>query len=487
MSADHSRMDRREFLRGAAAGIGVAAAAGSQLKAVEEKTAAATAPATKVDEQALIWRNKSPGMEYARLGRTNYMVSRITQGFAGDESLWRRMLARGINYWDTGSNYGEGNHERALKPFLARFGDKVWITSKASDIAGYAKIDDGVRKLYLQAMKSYLSDSDYGRLEQRYSDAKKGNSDHQELLRFHEAAVVRQKATGDKPDLRPAGKRMAEMYLQQLDESLQRMGVGHVDSYYMHGIEMPWFWDCTEVWDAYLKAHKAGKVKHFGFSVHKHHKPVLAAAVEAIKKGPWQVDLCMPGVNPKSYEDLKEEIVALKQADVGIIAMKTTGIKNRPVDGREEKLKKLVEGKDYNEWERAKLWMLHLADGNIDAVIAATKDTSQMERNIGLATVKLSAEAKRELQALVRLEMAGACHLCGACETNCPEHIAIADMIRYHAYVKQYDEREMARQLYKLAGYDPAHLCSGCGQCSDACGSRVPVQEILVQLSRMMA
>src|SRR5690606_33954364 len=107
-----------------------------------------------------------------------------------------------------------------------------------------------------------------------------------------------------------------------------------------------------------------------------------AAAVVANDKGPWKIDLIMPGVNPGSFDDLRPELEALKKQDVGIIAMKTKGIANRPVDGREQKFKNLVGGREYNEWERAKLWMLHLTEGLIDGCIAAMKSNEEMEKDL---------------------------------------------------------------------------------------------------------
>ncbi len=460
MRTDQDRLDRRGFLKHAAAGITVAAAGATMAGAEAEKQ---TEPAAKPKTEDMIWRNKAPTMEYRRMGRTNYMVSRIVGGWGGDDNLWRRMLQRGLNYIDTARGYG--NHEEQLQGFLQRFRDKVWITSKSTGIAGYNKIDDEVQKLYRNAMNNYL-----------------GNGDG-DLLALHKKAVEKQQKSGDKPDLRPIGALIARLYSRMLDESLARMKINDVDCYMMHGIEIPWIFDCLELWDAYEKAHKAGKTKHFGFSVHKHHKEVLAAGAEANAKGPWKIDLIMPGVNPESFDSIKDELAALKKQDVGIIAMKTSGIKNRPVDGREKKLEALMGGREYNEWERAKLWMLHLTDDLIDGVIVAMKSNEEMEKDLALPSVKLSAAAKRELRAIVKLEMAGACHLCGDCSTNCPEHIAVTDMIRYHAYIHQYDEKEMARELYALAGYDPAALCNNCGHCAAVCPSKVPITQLLHELS----
>jgi len=462
MAVNPKRLDRRAYLKGTAAGVGAAAAVGAT-----SLEAAKTPEKPNVDADKLIWRSKAPDMAYVRLGRTNFMTSKIVAGWGGDDAQRRRMLARGINCYDNALGYGD--YEVEMKAWLGKNRDKIWLTSKATDVAGYGRIDAGVEKLYRAAMKSYLGES------------------QGDLLQLHKAAVKKQKKTGEKPDLRPVGKLITELYLKKLDESLGRMGVDDVDCYMVHGIEIPWIFDCTELWDTYLKVHKAGKVKHFGFSVHKHHKEVLAAAADAEEKGPWKLDLIMPGINPGSFDDLKPELKRLKKRDIGIIAMKTTGIKNRPVDGREKKFQKLVGGKKYNEWERAKLWMLNLNEGLVDAVIIAMKSNENMEKDIPLATVKMSAAAERELRTLVKYEMAGACHLCGHCETNCPEHIAVTDMIRYHAYVHQYNEKDLARELYDQAGYDPSHLCTNCGRCTDVCASNVRIMELLNELSADMA
>jgi aryl-alcohol dehydrogenase-like predicted oxidoreductase len=235
MPLDSDRLDRRGFLKTTAAGLGAAAVGAGMLHAEEEKSDAPQADAKDLDV-----RTKAPTMEYRRLGRTNYLCSRIVEGYAGGPELWRRLLARGVNYWDTGRGYG--NHEVELKPFLKDNRDKLWITSKATGVAGYNKVDDGVREIYLTTMKAYLGEKFDGLNTAYRQDRGK------DLLRFHLAALEKEKVTGQKPDFRPAGRRISELYAAKLDQSLDRMGIDHVDCYFMHGVELPWLWQCTEVW-----------------------------------------------------------------------------------------------------------------------------------------------------------------------------------------------------------------------------------------------
>lgn len=490
MPDNTGHFDRREFLKTTAAGLGAAAAAGS-LGSVQAAESTEVPKPPEVDPKKLIWRSRSANMEYARLGRTNFMASRIVSGLggaAGNPEMWRRQVSQGVNYFDTARGYG--NSEINLKEYLKDARDEVWITSKASDIAGYTRIDPDVQKLYLAEMKNFLSDAEFSKLTNE-SQAKEADNPRRkgrvDLLAYHHAAVEKQKATGEKPDIRVVGKKIADLYLSILDESLERMGTDHVDAYFVHGVEIPWMYQCIELWEAFEKAQKAGKVKHFGISVHNHHKEVLVATAEADTKGPWKIDLIMPGVNPVSFDDLRPELEALKKRDIGIIAMKTSGLKNRKVDGNDKRFGELMESRKFNEFERSKLFMLNLTDNLIDAVVCGMKNMEEMEKDIPLATVKLSGRALQELRTIVKLEMAGACHLCGNCQSNCPEHIAVVDMIRYHAYVHQYEEKEMARELYQLAGYNPAEVCNHCGKCADVCASGVPIVNLLHELAHDMA
>ena len=95
MPQDENTLDRRRFLKHTAAGLGVVATVGS-IAGAGAKTGGEDAPAADVKD--VIWRSKAPTMAYRRLGRTNYMVSRIVNGWAGNESMWRRMLTQGMNY-----------------------------------------------------------------------------------------------------------------------------------------------------------------------------------------------------------------------------------------------------------------------------------------------------------------------------------------------------------------------------------------------------
>ncbi len=100
-------MERRDFLRCAAAAAG-AAAVGSNVLAQEPKAER---------------RNEQPSMRYERLGRTNLMVSRIVHGSLHTNKERIPLLAKlyegGVNLFDTSHVYGGGRSEEAIGEFLS--------------------------------------------------------------------------------------------------------------------------------------------------------------------------------------------------------------------------------------------------------------------------------------------------------------------------------------------------------------------------------
>lgn len=488
MADRNPRIDRREFLKTTAAGV---AAAGIVARSAQADGGMPDNPAAA---GATIHRNENPAFSYRRLGRTNFNCGRIVAGWMKEPSLLRKMLAGGVNYLDTARGYGE--YEVELADMLKTIRDKVWITSKATDIAGHATVDSEVQKLYREAMKKFLgsgkitiSVSDRKGKKESTREVAPGEAPREAFLGVHKECLKKMKATGEQPDWRPVGKRISEMYARKLDESLSRMKIDCVDCYMVHGIEIPWIFQCLELWETFEKAQKAGKTKHFGFSTHANQKDVLAAGVEANAKGPWKIDLIMPGVNPseESFHNYRPELEAFKKQDVGIIAMKTSGTIRHAVGKREEKLAELVEGRKLNEWERAKMYMLHVTDNLIDACIAKVDNAEQLGRTLDLPKIQLAAAARKELEAIVRLEMGGACSLCGDCTTACPEDIAVADLLRYHAYTYQYDDRALAAELYHKLGYDPGKRCTSCGTCADACPASIDLVRAINEVVEELA
>ena len=233
---------------------------------------------TKSNE--LIRRNERPTMTYRKLGRTNFMSSRLVFGGALLLSKGFRLLDRtfeaGINHYDVGTEIAYKGSERRLAPFLKANRDNIWVTSKAPLSSVRIKPQDSIT------------------LEQ--------------------------------------AKTAAEFWTKLLNASLKDLQTEYVDAYYLMAVENPALISSEEIYKAFLDAKAAGKVGHWGLSTHNNAKKVLEAAIET----GWY-DLAMIGITPAGWydwftKDLEEGTPSLinlqpllkraRDAGIGLIGMK---------------------------------------------------------------------------------------------------------------------------------------------------------------------
>lgn len=230
----------------------------------------------------LIHRNERSSMTYRKLGRTNFMSSRLVFGcgaaLVGGKAvrLLDRAFEAGINHYDVGSNVYYKGSEQSLAPFLKANRDHIWVASKAPLSTKVVKPDDSIT------------------LEQ--------------------------------------AKEAAKLWTELLDTSLKDLQTDHIDAYYLMGVNNPELISSEEIYKAFLNAKSAGKVSYFGLSTHKNAKRVLEAAIQT----GWY-DLAMIGITPagwydwttKSLEkdtptmiDLQPLLEQARKVGIGLIGMK---------------------------------------------------------------------------------------------------------------------------------------------------------------------
>ena len=263
-------MNRRAFIKTTAAATATAAAAPS--------ARAHDAPA-----DGLIHRNERGGMPYRKLGRTNFMCSRLVFGggaaLIGGKAVQLLEVAfgAGVNFYDLGSNAYYKGSERAFAPFLAAHRGKIWVTSKAP----------------LRPIDGY----------------KPG-----------------------KPLTVEQGKFLADYWTGLLNASLTDLGTDYVDAYYLMGVGEPEVVRCEQLHEAFLKAKQAGKVGHWGVSTHKRAQQVLEAMI-----GTGWYDLAMIAITPAGWYDwdsksllpgtptmveLQPTLQRARDAGIGLVGMK---------------------------------------------------------------------------------------------------------------------------------------------------------------------
>lgn len=276
MPKDHA-LDRRGFMKTAAlagAAAGFAGRAGAELPPLMKRPG----------DDGLIHGHEAPGMTYRKLGRTNYMASRLVFGcgaaLSGGKAvrLLDRALEAGVNFYDVGSNTYYRGAENHLGPFMKANRDAIWVSSKAP-----------------QKLVADHKDGDPLTVEQAQS--------------------------------------IAAMWTKLLEASLKDLDTEYVDAYYIMACSDPSVVKAEEMYQAFLDAKAAGKVGHFGVSTHHN----TTAVLEAMAETGWY-DLAMMGITPAGWYDwnihdlaegtppmakLKPVFEKARAAGIGLIGMKS--------------------------------------------------------------------------------------------------------------------------------------------------------------------
>ena len=265
-------MNRRDFNRLFTAAIGC-----PFLASATSSPAQASAPT-----EGLIYRNQQPTMTYRRLGRTDFMSSRLVFGcgaaLMGGKGvrLLDRAFEAGINFYDVGSDVYYKGSEHAMAPFMKAHRDDIWVASKAP----------------LASIR----------------------------LAPHDPVSSEQARTA------------ADYWTRLLEASLNDLQTDYVDAYYLMAVDNPALIRSDELYQAFLDAKSAGKVGHFGLSTHKNAASVLEAAIET----GWY-DVAMIAITPAGWYDwttkeleqgtpplteLQSILQEARDAGIGLIGMK---------------------------------------------------------------------------------------------------------------------------------------------------------------------
>src|SRR5262249_32368713 len=192
-------------------------AAATATAAVATSARAQDAPA-----DGLIHRNERGGMPYCKLGRTNFLCSRLV--FGGGAALMGGKAVRllnaafdaGVTFYDLGSHAYYKGSERAFAPFRAEHRGKIWVTSKAP-----LRPVDG-----------------------------------------HEPG---------NPLTVAQGRFLADYWTGLLDASLADLGTDYVDAYYLMGVGDPELVRCEQLHEAFLQAERPRKVGREGGPLGREH------------------------------------------------------------------------------------------------------------------------------------------------------------------------------------------------------------------------
>ncbi len=282
-------------------------------------------------------------------------------------------------------------------------------------------------------------------------------------------------------------ERVAEVE-QRLATSLERLNTDYIDLYYgVHGLDEPE--QLTAELGRWVKKAKERKViRFFGFSTHEN----MARNLSAAAKLDW-VDAIMTTYNFRVMQDEKMQaaVEACHKAGIGIIAMKTLGIRTE-IKVETEADKKLVAhflDKGFTEMQ-AKIKAV-LSDKRITSACVGMSNIAEITENAGAVVdkTKLTRQDMQVLSEYARETRAGYCAGCADICAAAARVPHINDVMRCLMYYNGYGEHEMAREKFaRIAGSVRSRLAKAdYGLAEVRCPQQLPIAKLVAEAVTKLA
>ena len=238
---------------------------------------------------------------------------------------------------------------------------------------------------------------------------------------------------------------------------------------------------------AFDRLKKEGLVKHLALSQHHYNNQGGGMAYDIVSylidHSPYEAAQFFYTYGDK--KELEEVLALAKKKDFGTIAMKTMGgVGRAATDKKFQTL--LAEPRFKGSTPAIAMVKWLMSNPNLTAAVIATKSFDQLQENFNAASQSAMSLNDRETLGLLAAYNKGlTCLLCADCVSHCPEHIAIADILRYERYALDYHELSRARAEYKTLTKDGS-ACIACGDCMPACKADINIAAKLREVHKLL-
>ena len=277
------------------------------------------------------------------------------------------------------------------------------------------------------------------------------------------------------------------------NEQLERCGVDYFDFYLLHSIEDGPNGNTYEKFDCFnwgLQKKAEGKIRHFGFSFHgspAYLKEVLDAhpEVEFVQIQLNYADWTNPVVRSgELYEILRSRnipMIIMEPVKGGTLASLSPDL--------EAKYKAVHPDKSIASWALRFVGSLP----GVMTILSGMSSPEQMQDNLStFRNFEPLSEEERAVVDQVRAIMLNVpqigCTSCHYCTDGCPMKISIPDIFRTVNTMKLYNEEFRPKQFYNslVTRSGRAGDCIQCGQCESVCPQHLPIIELLQEASTLL-
>jgi len=253
--------------------------------------------------------------------------------------------------------------------------------------------------------------------------------------------------------------------------SLQRLGLAHLDIYFLASINEP----ATVLHEPYMKAYdalkRAGTIRLAGIATHRNEPAVIRAAA---KSGVWDVVLTAFNFRQSHREEVRAAIHEATDAGLGVIAMKTqAGVY---WDSRRQRKINM---------KAALKWVLR--DEHVHSTVPAFSNYDELEEDLAVARdPALRPDEERDLRLGEQAGLPGLyCQQCAACLPQCPMGVEVPSLMRGYMYAVGHGRPRHARHV--LRAWAPSDIpCTTCTDCPVRCALGFDVRARARDLARLL-
>lgn len=277
------------------------------------------------------------------------------------------------------------------------------------------------------------------------------------------------------------------------NEQLERAGVDYFDLYLLHSIEDGSNYEVYEKYDCFnwgLKMKEEGKIRHLGFSYHG--SPELLEQIldkhpeaEFVQIQLNYLDRSNPVVRSQRLYDI------LAERNIPIIVMEP--VRGGMLADLGEEINAKFKAKRADKSVAS--WALRFVGSlpGVMTILSGMSNEEQMADNISTfadfdplddTEMQLIDEITADILKVPQI----GCTACKYCTPGCPMKISIPDVFRTVNTLRRYPDDWRAKNFYRgvASRGGSAGDCVGCGQCESVCPQHLPIIELLKEASQIL-